>query len=288
VSVGVTAMKRLNLIMLGLLCVVAPPPPAEPAEPEILVLSVATATDVGGLRVVDRQPVCLRLDRSLWFFSNELSALLPEAVDVDALSVTTGGAMIVSTDVGFLLHGQRVADEDLLLLEDGVLSVLFDGSAHGLPEAADIDAVHVVALDPLEFYYSVSTPTDIGGVVYQDDDIIRWAAGAHSLAVSGADLFGSQRARLDVDGLCVDPDDGDLLLSTDVGFRDIGAVTEALDDDVLHYHLATGTLSLFAELSSHGLESARVDIDALGDAGPHVFADGFESGDTSRWSLTIP
>jgi hypothetical protein len=157
-----------------------------------------------------------------------------------------------------------------------------------VPEAADIDAVHVVGLDPLEIFYSVATPAEIDGTVYEDDDILHWTGGTHSLAVSGDDLLGSQRDRLDVDGLWVDADDGDLLISTDVRLIEVDSVTAANDDDILHYRFSTGTLSLFAELSGHGLDSLRVDIDALGDAGPYVFADGFEAGDTGRWSLSVP
>jgi hypothetical protein len=258
------------------------------AEADILVLSVASTTDVDGLRIDDRQPVGLRLDRSSWFVLRDLNVLLPTDVDVDALSVTADGAVAFSTDVGFIHDGAAVADEDLLVVRDGLLSLLFDGSAQGLPEAADIDAVHVVGLDPLEIYYSVATPAEIGGTVYSDDDILHWAGGTHSLAVLGSDLFGNQRDRLDVDGLWVDDDDGDLLLSTDVGFIDLDSVTVAADDDILHYRIATGTLSMYAELSCHGLDSSRVDIDALTGAGPHVFADGFEAGDTGRWSLSVP
>jgi hypothetical protein len=270
------------------LLVVSLPAVSRPAEPDILVLSVASPTAVGGLSIDDRQPTGLRLDRSLWFPYAELIETLPFGVDVDALSVMADGAVVFSTDVGFVRGGTAAADEDLLLLDGGVLSVLLDGSAHGVPEAADIDAVHVVGLDPLEIYYSVATPAEIGGTVYSDDDILHWDGATHSLAVSGSVLFGSQRDRLDVDALWVDEDDGDLLISTDVGFIDLDSVAVAADDDVIHYRLATGTLSMFAELSSHGLDSSRVDIDALADAGPHVFADGFEAGDTGRWSLSIP
>ncbi len=243
---------------------------------------------MGGLRVVDEQVISVRLTDSLWNLLADLDSLLPDAVDVDALSRTADGSLIVSTDVGFLHDGVPVADEDLLLLEDGTLTVLFDGSANGLPGAADVDAVHVVGVDPLEFYYSLATPAQVDGTVYEDDDIIHWASDSHSLVVSGSDLFGSRRNRLDVDGLWVDEEDGDLLLSTDVGFIDVDSVAQADDDDVLHFELATNTLSVFAEMSGHGVDSDRVDFDALGDLGPFVFADGFESGDTGRWSISVP
>ena len=279
-----SSLRTLSCALLVVSC----PAVSRPAEPEILVLSVDSATNVVGLRVDDEQAVALRLDRSLWFCAADLGAFLPSEVDVDGLSITVSGAVVFSTDVGFMHGGSAVADEDLLLIEAGVLSVIFDGSAHGLPVSADIDAVHVAGLDPLEIYYSVATPTEIGGTVYADDDILHWAGGTHSLVLSGNDLFGSQRDRLDVDGLWVDDDDGDLLISTDVGLVDVDSLTSACDDDILHYRLATGTLSLFAEPSGLGLDSPRVDIDALADAGPHVFADGFEAGDTGRWSLSIP
>jgi hypothetical protein len=281
-------MKRRNFALPWVLILVTAAGFSAAAEPETLVLSASSTADIGGLRIADEQPVTLRLIGSEWNLGADLSSLLPGAVDVDALSMTTGGDLVLSTDVGFLHDGLPVADEDLLLFEDGTLTVLFDGSANGLPGAADIDAVHIVGLSPLEFFYSTTTPTEIDGFTYQDDDVVHWAAGSHSLAVSGSDLFGSKRDRLDVDGLWVDPVSGDLLLSTDVGVFDIDSVTEAGDDDVLRYDSTTGTLSLFADMSDHGVDSSRVDFDALSAPVTLPFADGFESGDLGNWSTAVP
>jgi hypothetical protein len=257
---------------------------ARAADPDTLALSFTSTAETEGLQVTDEQPIVLLLTHSCWSSAAHLTASLPPDVDVDALSLVGPGDVVLSTDIGFVHDGTVLADEDLVRLADGMVTVLFDGSLHGLPDAADIDAVHVVSVDPLEFYYSLATANEIDGVIYSDDDIIHFEAGAHELWVSGSDLFGSRHDGLDVDALWVDPLGRDLLLSTDVGCTGLGGVTRADDEDVLRYRRMSGELLLFVDLSGHGVDTGRVDVDALHALQSLIFADDFETGDTSRWS----
>ena len=81
-----------------------------------------------------------------------------------------------------------------------------------------------------------------------------------------------------------DIDSGDILLSTDVSIAGVDLVAAADDEDVLMY--SSGTLSVRFDLGAMGFPSAN-DLDGLHFNGV-IFDDGFESGDTSMWSSTVP
>jgi hypothetical protein len=192
---------------------------------------------------------------------------------------------VFSTAVSFEAAGVAADDEDLVLLDGGALSLVLDGSAAGIPPSADIDAVHVESLAPLEVYYSVDSPVEVGGVVFADDDIVRFDGVSHTLVRSGASLLGDEAPRADVDALVVDPVNNHYVFSLDVAIEEGPGRTAAEAGDLVLW--VNGSLYLYFDASAAGLTAPGLDLDAV-DIDIAFFADDFETGNTSAWSATAP
>ena len=261
------------------------PKPVQTVELVRVVSSVDAATVVKTIQTTDRGLVSFRRDGSNLVVGSQLDDVLPVGVDVDALSLVDGGGLVFSTSVSFEAGGVVADDEDLVLLDDGELNLVLDGSFYGLPESADIDAVHVESLDPLDVYYSVDAPIKMGSVVFADDDIVRLDGGMHTLVRSGASMLGDASPRADVDALVVDPSSNQYVLSVDVPIESAPGRTAAEAGDLVLW--ANGSLLMFFDASASGLMTTGLDLDAVG-LDFAFFADGFETGDTSMWSSTTP
>jgi hypothetical protein len=250
-----------------------------------LTITTDVSTEAGGVALGETTVAELRAPPGTWRVVTDLRGLLPPGVGIDALDLVARG-VVFSTDGPFISGGGlAVEDEDLVLLEHGVLSIVLDGSVIGIRSDADLDAVAVVSLAPLDLYFSVDVPVSIGGTVYSDDDIMRLHVDTVSLAVAGATLLGDEAKRADLDALAIDPASGHFLFSTDVTITDIGGLERAEDEDVVEF---TGSgLVLRSDLTAWGLDGERVDVRALVWS-PTLFADGFESGSTGAWSATQP
>ncbi|MEE4271172.1 MAG: hypothetical protein V2I67_05840 [Thermoanaerobaculales bacterium] len=129
-----------------------------------VVSSVDAATTVKAYPTTDRGIVSFRRHGSNLVVGSQLDGILPARVDVDALSLVDGGGLVFSTSVSFEAAGVAADDEDLVLLDGGALSLVFDGSFYGIPESADIDAVQVESLAPLNVCHSVDAPTKMGSL----------------------------------------------------------------------------------------------------------------------------
>jgi hypothetical protein len=244
-------------------------------------MSVDAATAVAGLHCRDRDLVSLKVAGGGAAVMTGLGDALPEGVDVDAVSILDDGTVVFSTASSFVAGGVAADDEDLVALQGSVLSVVFDGGSVGLPVAADIDAVHVVTLAPLELYFSVETPTEIAGTVYSDGDILHFDGSTVSRVVAESTILGAEARRCDVDGLWVDPSRDEYVISLDVSIAGVSSVSAADDEDLLLW--TNSLLLVLMDGSSSGLAAPGIDVDAV-----HVesilFADDFETGDTSAWS----
>jgi len=250
-----------------------------------VITSTDAATSIGGAAVSDRGLVSIRRDGGNLAVSTPLEAVLPRGVDVDALTVFDDGRFVFSTDVSFESGGVAADDEDLVLFDAGALSLVMDGSAAGLPPSADIDAVHVASLAPLDVYYSVDAPVEVGGVVIADDDIVRYDGGSHTVVRSGSSLLGDEAPRADVDALVVDPANNHYVVSLDVAIDEgPGGIAAETGDLVLWVN---GTLFMFFDASAAGLTAPGLDLDAVS-LQFAFFADDFETGDTSGWSASVP
>jgi hypothetical protein len=110
-----------------------------------------------------------------------LSALLPAETDIDALDFINSNTIVFSLREDAVLPGVgKVADEDLLLWNGSTISLLWDGSANGLPPETDIDVVDVTNFGWLTFCFSLregtTLPAPIGKV--SRNDAIEWQNGS--------------------------------------------------------------------------------------------------------------
>ena len=231
-----------------------------------LYVSTDVAAEAGALALADEDIAELRVSAASWSVAVDLTTVLPPGCDIDAMTHFPGRGTYFSTAADCQVGAVQLADEDIARWTGTQVVMLFDGSANGLPASADIDALHVVSLTPLELYLSVREATTIAGQGYGPADIVSYASGTYTLAVSGATLLGTSSAA-NLDGLYVDVLDGVYLFSVDIDVQR-GALA-ARDEDVLAWD---GTdLALFANLSTAGLLTTAADVDALdGQQAPQI------------------
>jgi hypothetical protein len=250
-----------------------------------IVTSVDAATSLGSMQLRDRDLFSVRRDGIGPVVLSTLGNLLPDGVGVDAISLLADNRVVFSTDVSFIAGGIGADDEDLVLCDRGVLSLVFDGSAAGLPEKADIDAVHVLSLSPVDLLYSVDAPVEVGGIVIADDDIVRFDGATHTVVRTGASLIGDETARADVDALWFDPSGSEYVISLDVAIEAGTGRTAADADDLVRW--ANGSLTMYFDASEAGVNVPGLNLDAVS-LEFAFFADDFETGDTTMWSSTTP
>jgi len=156
-----------------------------------------------------------------------------------------------------------VADEDIVLYNNGTWSLYFDGSANGLTGSSgtDLDAISIVgAGGPGNVYFSTdntAVPPGAGGSG-DDADIYRWNGGSSYTRVVDASAVGWSTAN--VDGLVwADATHVYLSYSTDTTVPGIGAVQ---DEDVVRNN--GGTWSVYFDGTANGLgTSGNLDVDAF-------------------------
>jgi len=107
---------------------------------------------------------------SILFDASSLS--VPAGVRCDAVATDAVGSQLISFDTTVMLPpGVVAADEDLVRRKaHGQFSVDFDGSAAGIPEAADLDAAHVFPSGKVAV--SLDVAANVGGIDADDDDIL--------------------------------------------------------------------------------------------------------------------
>lgn len=172
---------------------------ALPASSDLVAYSVATDGDLlfvldvpatlpGGLYVTPRDVV--RFDGSQ--YSIELRGgdhgVAPGA-EIDAVGVLQGD-LLLSFDVAGKLGTLAVEDEDLVRLEStqpDLWSLAFDGSAQGVPVAADLDGADVLDATG-DFALSFDISGTVAGIGFADEDVLRFArgSGAWSMLYDGS------------------------------------------------------------------------------------------------------
>lgn len=115
------------------------------------------------------------------------AAGIPSGIEADAVSLAASSGLLLSFDTDVSLPGAlTVADEDLVRWNGSSFSLAFDGSAAGLDRALDVDAAQ--DLGGGAFLVSFDTAGSVGGLVFQDEDVLRYAGGTWSLEVDGSAL----------------------------------------------------------------------------------------------------
>lgn len=180
-----------------------------------------------------------------------LTSLLPPEVDIDALDFINKDTIVFSLREDAFLPGPgQIADEDLLLYNGSVISLLFDGSANGLPAETDIDAIDVITLSPLTCSFSLRESANLPGVgQVSRNDAIRFQGGIFT----GKDFNGITAgipAETNLDGFSR-PDTLGYIFSCDAACS-LGG-TNYDDADLVRYTIAGGTFSSFFNAAANGI-----------------------------------
>lgn len=108
---------------------------------------------------------------------------VPIGVRTDAVSIATNG-LILSFDVDVSLPGNvTVADEDLVKWNGAVFTRVLDGSAAGVDRSLDVDGAQDIGGG---FLVSFDASGSVGGITFNDEDILRYVGGVWSLAFDGS------------------------------------------------------------------------------------------------------
>ncbi len=105
-----------------------------------------------------------------------VQTLTDAPVGIDGFERLDANRYYFSTDMHVELDGTVIAPGDIVLSDDGNLSLAFDAGAEGLPAGINVDAVAVDETDELVF--SVDTHVELGGMVFEDADLVRFDGSA--------------------------------------------------------------------------------------------------------------
>ncbi|MDI6782932.1 MAG: hypothetical protein QME64_02425 [bacterium] len=202
-----------------------------------------------------------------------LTSLLPAETHIDALDYLYGPTVgTTTTHIVFSLAEDAVlpgaglvADEDLLLWNGVAISLLWKGSANGVPAEANVDAVDVVALGAtttfsLSFGEAVTLPT-VGLV--QKSDVVRWTAGTGYSATKDFDgVLRGVPLEANIDGFSRETTANVLILSTDILTQFGGTGTWYGKSDLINFYTTTTTFALRIAGTTLGIP-AEVNINAV-------------------------
>jgi len=177
-------------------------------------------------------------------------------------------AIYVSSSTGGNVSGIPFRDEDILAFNPGTggWAMYFDGSDVGL-QKWDVNAFHV--FDNGDILMSFNKPKTIGGITYDDSDIVHFAAtslgtttsGTFSMYLDGSDVLLTTNGE-DIDAIGFEPG-GDLVIST-LGTAKVGFT--ARDEDLIRFDAisfgssTSGTWHRYFDGSDVGLTASTEDV----------------------------
>jgi hypothetical protein len=98
---------------------------------------------------------------------------VPSGACTDAVTMSTGGNLVLSFDTTVAIDGSTYFDEDLVEFDGTSFSFFFDGSTAGLDSALDIDGAHVFGSNgKLALSFDISGSID--GVDFDDEDVLEY------------------------------------------------------------------------------------------------------------------
>lgn len=156
----------------------------EPLPGGDALLSFDTTVSLPGLAAAEPRDV-VRYDSGTGLYALELdgSALLPAGVQIDAIGVDVAtGDLLLSFDKHVLgFPAGAVADEDVVRISGLTMTMVFDGSANGIDEALDVDAVSTTSAPILLLSFD-GTGT-VAGLTFDDEDVVRFDTGTFSFSL---------------------------------------------------------------------------------------------------------
>jgi len=170
--------------------------------------SGTTADDSDIVRFVPTSLGSTTAGSFVFYFDGSDVGLTTDAEDVDAISLTSGGSLVVSTEGAFSVTGLSGQDEDLLTFNatslgsvtSGSFQMYFDGSDVGLSTTADED-VDAAGLTPGgKILLSTFGPFSVPGVSGSDEDVVEFTPTS-----TGSVTAGSYIMLLDLSAIGIDP-----------------------------------------------------------------------------------
>ncbi len=147
-----------------------------------LLFSLDTSAELGG--VLYRPNDVIRYNGSVW--SKEFdggSEGIPNGVNIDAIAMS-GGNLLLSLDVDAMLGGSAYGDADIISFDGADFSLFLDADSAGISRASDVDALHIDDLGRV--LVSLDTGGELGGVTYQDEDLLAWDSPDWSMEIDGS------------------------------------------------------------------------------------------------------
>jgi hypothetical protein len=116
-------------------------------------------------------------------FFDGSAAGIPSGPRIDALYVSPGLDVLFSLDTSATLPGLGpVDDEDVVSYAAGIFTMAYDGSAAGVASALDLDALQGIT-GPAGWLISFDTSGTVGGVGFDDEDVLRYDSGLATYAM---------------------------------------------------------------------------------------------------------
>jgi hypothetical protein len=184
---------------------------------------------------------------------------LPDNSAVDGYHMRDDGTQLFSLEVTTALAGGAghiVAEPaDVVSWDQIDYAIAFDASAHGVPAGVNVDAVSET--DMGDFVLSFSTTVMLGGLLVEDEDLVRFDGRRFSMLFDGSAQ--GVAAGLDLDG--ADVPDG-LVVSFDGSGLIGGAFFD--DEDALSFEAESGSWRVVYDGSAeHPSWPSGGDVDAL-------------------------
>src|SRR5690606_2270139 len=138
------------------------------------------------------------------------------------------------------VDGLAFADEDVIKYDGATCewSMVFDGTAAGLPASANVDGLAIIDQD---LYLSFAAPLSVPGIPgsTDDSDVVKFSSGAFSMYFDGS-AHGLSADAEDVDAVAFDAT-GKLLVST-TGMFVVDGLPKGQDEDLLRLNGAAWEL----------------------------------------------
>jgi len=193
--------------------------------------------------------------------------LIPAPAEIGAWHGLPGGDSYLSLDITVALPGLPAPAEPRDVVEfdraSGTFSLVFDGSAAGVPSSVRVDAVSQDLNGELLLSFD-TTVALAGGVVADDEDLVRYDGVVYAMVFDGS--AAGVASSTDLDGVH-DIVTGPLLLMSFDTSGSVGGVVYD-DEDVLEYDTATGIFTMFLDASATDpVDWPSADLAALPEAG---------------------
>lgn len=146
-------------------------------------LSLDSAANVGDGVTAEAGDVVRLSGASRTLVFDASASGIPNGIITDAAAIHASSDLLLSFDTTLVVSGLTVEDEDLVRFDGGSYSVFFDGSAEGIDFALDLDAADFRSVDG-HLLLSFDGSGFVGGVAFEDEDILEFDPGSSSWALS--------------------------------------------------------------------------------------------------------